>query len=146
MGSILVVGSAASLQLRARIVKAHEPMRVQAFPAQLAVERLDERIVGRLPWPREIERHAMRIGPEIQVARDEFTALVNAYALWIADGPANPLERTHDIFRAVAEPRINHRRELRKDIHHRQNTKLPARRQLVMDKIHGPDLVRSGCR
>jgi hypothetical protein len=55
-------------------------MRVQAFPAQLAVERLDERIVSRLPRTREIERHAMRIGPEIQVARDEFTALVNAYA------------------------------------------------------------------
>ena len=90
-------------------------MRVQAFPAQLAVERLDERIVSQLPRPREIERHAMRIGPEIQVARDAFTALVNAYALWIADGPANPLERTHHIFRAVAEPRINHRRELRKD-------------------------------
>lgn len=52
-------------------------MRVQAFPAQLAVKRLDERIVGRLAWPREVERHAMRIGPEIQVARDEFTALVN---------------------------------------------------------------------
>ena len=68
-------------------------MRVQAFPAQLAVERLDERIVSRLPRPREIERHIMRIGPEIQVARDEFTALVNAYALWIADDPANPLER-----------------------------------------------------
>jgi hypothetical protein len=64
MGSILVVGSAASLQLRARIVKAYEPMRVLAFPAQLTVERLDERIVGRLPRPREIERHAMRIGPE----------------------------------------------------------------------------------
>jgi hypothetical protein len=43
MGSILVVVSAPTLQLRARIVKAHEPMRVQAFPAQLAVERLDER-------------------------------------------------------------------------------------------------------
>ena len=60
-------------------------MRVQAFPAQLAVERLDERIVGRLPRLREIERHALRIGPKIQVARDEFTALVNAYAPWIAD-------------------------------------------------------------
>ena len=86
MGSILVVVSAPSLQLRARIVKAYEPMRVLAFPAQLTVERLDERIVGRLPRPREIERHDMRIGPEIQVARDEFTALVNAYALWITTG------------------------------------------------------------
>jgi hypothetical protein len=95
MGSVLVVVSAPSLQLRARIVKAHEPMCIQAFPAQLAVERLDKHIAGRLPRPREVERHAMRIGPEIQVTRDEFTALVNAYAPWIADGTANPLERAH---------------------------------------------------
>lgn len=51
VGSFLVVVSAPILHLRASVVKAHEPMRIQAFAAELAVERLDERVVGRLPGP-----------------------------------------------------------------------------------------------
>jgi hypothetical protein len=92
-------------------------MRVQAFSAQLAVER----IFSRLPRPREIERHAMRIGPEIQVARDEFTALVNAYALWIADDPANPLERTLDLSRFCAAPLITYCEAKETSHEHRQD-------------------------
>ena len=38
-------------------------MRVHAFAAQLTVERLDERIVGRLARAREVERHAPLVSP-----------------------------------------------------------------------------------
>ena len=34
-------------------------------------EHLDESIVGRLPGPAEVEGHAVRIGPEVEVAGDE---------------------------------------------------------------------------
>lgn len=44
----LVIVSSPILQLHLRVVKAHELVRVQTFCAQLAVEGLDEAVVGRL--------------------------------------------------------------------------------------------------
>ena len=63
--SLLVVVSTPSLAFSPRIVEAHEPVRVQAFGAELAVERFDEGIVGWLPWPREVERHTPMVGPQV---------------------------------------------------------------------------------
>ena len=45
MRSVLVVVSTPSLQFFLRVCKAHEPVRVQAFGPELAVERLDEAVV-----------------------------------------------------------------------------------------------------
>lgn len=50
-----IVVSTPSLQLFARIRKGQEPVGVQAFGPELAVERLDEAIVGRLARPREVQ-------------------------------------------------------------------------------------------
>ena len=47
MGSVFVVVPTPSLQFFLRVRKAHEPVRVQAFGPELAVERLDEAIVCR---------------------------------------------------------------------------------------------------
>jgi hypothetical protein len=69
--SFLVVVSTPSLAFSARIVEAHEPVRVEALCSELAVERFDERIVGRLPGSREVERDTTVIGPEIQIAGDK---------------------------------------------------------------------------
>lgn len=48
--SDLVIVSTPILHFRSRIVKAHEPVGVQALGAELAVEALDESIIGRLAW------------------------------------------------------------------------------------------------
>ncbi len=45
MRSLFLIVSTPRLQLFASIFQRQEPVRVQAFAAQLAVERLDERIV-----------------------------------------------------------------------------------------------------
>jgi hypothetical protein len=37
----------------------HEPMHVQTFRSQRAVERLHVCVVRRLPWPREVDLHAV---------------------------------------------------------------------------------------
>ena len=52
----LVVVSMPSLAFCPRLVEAQEPVRVQAFGPELAVERFDEGIVRRLAWPAEVER------------------------------------------------------------------------------------------
>jgi hypothetical protein len=52
----------------------------------------------------EIHDHVVGIGPKIQVARDELTAVIDPDRLWIADLPTYALERLHHIFPPVAEP------------------------------------------
>ena len=37
-----------------RVVKAHEPVRVQTFGSELALEAFNEGIVSRFAWPREV--------------------------------------------------------------------------------------------
>ena len=59
----LVVVSPRSVALRPRVVKAYEPVRVQALRPELPVQALDERVVGRLSRPGEIQRHAALICP-----------------------------------------------------------------------------------
>ena len=49
--TFLVVVSTPSLQLFAGIRKAQKPVGVQAFGPELAVERLDEAVVGRFARP-----------------------------------------------------------------------------------------------
>lgn len=65
----LVVVSTPSLQFLPRIAKAHEPVRVQAFRPEAAVDALDIGVVRPLPRPGEVHRHIMRIGAEIEGAR-----------------------------------------------------------------------------
>ena len=59
----LVIVSTPILHLCPCIVKAHEPVRIQALGAELAVETFDVAVVGRLAWSREVEHDALMIGP-----------------------------------------------------------------------------------
>ena len=45
-------------------------MRVQTFRPQAPVERFDEGVVGRFAWPREVQRDAPRIRPEIETSSE----------------------------------------------------------------------------
>lgn len=83
VGSFLFIVSAPILHFRTGVVKAHETVCVKAFAAELAIERFDKRIIGRLAGPREVEGDAFRVGPEIEIARDELAALMDANGLRI---------------------------------------------------------------
>ena len=61
-----------------------EDVRVQAPRAQPGVERLEARVVRRLPGATEIEYHILAIGPRIQGARRELRPpMFEAWATWI---------------------------------------------------------------
>lgn len=61
-------------------------MRVQALRPELAIERPDEAVVGRLAGPGELDDNALLIGPQIEITADELRALVNPDRRRIADG------------------------------------------------------------
>ena len=60
MGSDCVVVLTPFLHLRPGVVKRQEPVCVEAFASELAIERLDERVVGWLAGPGEVQLDGMR--------------------------------------------------------------------------------------
>ncbi len=142
MGSYFVVLPPPILQFPPGVVERQEPVRIQALRPQAPLERLDERVVGRLPGATEIERDVVLVGPQVEVSRDEFRSLIDPDGAGIADDGADPLERLDDVFAPIAQTRIDHRREPGEEIHHRQDPQLRPGRELVMDEVHGPRLLR----
>src|SRR5205809_4639624 len=93
----LVVVYTPSLAFSLRLVEAEEPVRVQTLGSELAVERLDEGIVRRLAWPREVERHVVHVGPQIELLAHELRSVVDADRLWITKLGGTAIKRFHDM-------------------------------------------------
>ena len=51
---------------------------IDALGPNFPVERLDKAIVGGLARPLKVERRAIHVAPEIEIARDEFRAVIDA--------------------------------------------------------------------
>jgi len=81
-------------------------MSVQTFRSEAAIERFDEGVIGGLAWPREVERNATLIGPQIEVARHKLGALVDPDRRREAHLPADPFEHVDDIDAAEREARV----------------------------------------
>jgi hypothetical protein len=122
-----------------------ETVGIQALHPEASVEGLDERVVGRLACATEVERDAVLVCPEIEIARDELGAQINPDLLRVASSLAHVLQGPDDILTAITEPRIEYRHVARVCIDDRQYTNLPSGRELVVDEVHHPSLVRS-CR
>ena len=97
MWAHLIIVLAPILYLLPGVIKAHEPMRVEALGTEASVERFNERIVRRCAWSREVERDVVRVGPEIQVARDELRALIDTNGLGIVRFSTNTVEGLDDV-------------------------------------------------
>lgn len=53
------------------------PVGVQAFCPQLAVDRIDEIVVGAPPRSGEVQCRVVDTSPEVDITGDEFTAIVD---------------------------------------------------------------------
>ena len=90
VGADLVVVPTPSIQLFPAVGKAHEPVRVQALGPELRIERLDEAVIRRFPGAREVQRDVVRISPQVEIAGDEFAAIIHADCTRVAARPAHP--------------------------------------------------------
>jgi hypothetical protein len=118
---------------------------VQALGPELTIERLDVRIVGGFAGPPgEVQDHIPLICPQIEVSGDELAPIVHPDHLRITQLLADPLKRLHNIVTTVAEPRIGGRRVAGMGIDDGQEAQFPDGGQLIVHKIHGPDLVGLG--
>lgn len=116
-------------------------MSVQAFRPELAVEPLNESVVGRLSRAGEVQGDRIGISPEIKVAGDEFAAIINPDRLGTAHLAADPFLRLDDILAAISEPSFCCRAEAKMGINDVQNAELVPKSQLIMNKIDRPDVI-----
>ena len=52
----------------------------EAFAAELAIEGVDERVVGWFAWRGEVERDVTLVSSEVEIGRDELAALLDRIA------------------------------------------------------------------
>src|SRR5580700_6841125 len=62
----------------------------------------------------------------------------------MAGRDTNPFQRRDDVFGPIAEPWIDDGREPAERVHDREHADLLTGGQLVMDEVHGPDLIGCG--
>lgn len=122
--AFLVIISTPSLQLFAGIRKGQEPMSVQALRPQLAVEGLDEAVVGRLARSWEVQGDVVGMGPQVEVSGDELAAVIHPDRLRIAGLPADAFQGLDDILAAIGEACIGGRAVARVGVDHGQDTQL----------------------
>jgi hypothetical protein len=115
---------------------------VQALRPQFAVGGLDETVIGRLARVGEIQCHIVGISPEVQTAGDEVTAVIYPNRLRRADLGKDRFKGLHDILVSVSEVEFVRRAEPGMGIEHRQDVELFVVRQLIIDAVLCPNLVR----
>ncbi len=93
-------------------IERQEPMLVQALDTKSTIERLDERIIRGLPWPAEVELHAVEVRPQIQAPRDDshgygypLTSAAGIAARRPADRTRSPCSSSHSFARSAVVPR-----------------------------------------
>lgn len=112
----LIVVSAPSLAFCARFVEAQEPVGVQAFGPELAVEAFDEGVVGRLARPGEVERDALHVRPQIKLLAHKLRSVVDTNRLRVAKLFRATFQRLDHIFATIAPAQTDGRRQSRERI------------------------------
>ena len=138
---MLVVVLTPSLQLIAGVRMTEEPMGVETLRSEAPIERLDECVVGWFPWPREVERNHMSVGPQAHVPGYELRPLINADGLGVAYLAADTIQCGDHVFIPVAEPWIENRDVSGARVDHGQDPDLPSRRELIMHEVHSPHII-----
>lgn len=122
---VIVIVSPA-FDLAASVLKRQEPVRIEAFVAEAAVERLDERIVGRFSGAREVHHDTVLVSPSIQQNGCELAAIVGLKACRCATLPAQLLNHRNDVVAAQLLVHANRQALTREVVDDRQCTQLAA--------------------
>ena len=114
--------------------------------SEFAIQALDEGVVGRFAWPAEVERDVVHESPQVEFLADEFRSIVETDGLGIAKPTTDTLERFNDIGATEALPHVDRRREPGEGVDGGEDTDPGSVEQLIVHKVHGPDMVGCGGR
>ena len=119
-------------------------MNLQTLGAQRPVERLHLGIVGRLPWPREVDVRLIVVRPQIHALTGELRSVVAEQQLRRSSHLPNRIQRSDHIFALQTLAYLNRQTLPCKHIQDRQSAKPPSIRELVGHEIQTPHLVGCG--
>ncbi len=119
-----------------------EPMGVEALVAETAVEGLDERVVGRLARPREIQCDLLLVGPAIHRQRREFRPVVRLDTGWKATLRPKTLRDANRILRSNLRRDFDRQTLLGEVVDDGERSEPSAIEQGVGDEVHAPTGVR----
>lgn len=76
MWSVLIVIDPPFFDAGTGVAHGQEPGGVETLLAQSAVERFDVGVVGRLPWPGEVQLNLVEVGPLVEEPPGELGAVM----------------------------------------------------------------------
>jgi len=104
---ILVVVVLPSLHLLFGIRQIIEPVYVETFIPQAAVERLDKCVIGRFARPRELQDDLVGVRPKIDQPAGELAAVVAVNTPWRTACRSDATQHGNDIHAAEALARLD---------------------------------------
>lgn len=131
MWTDLVVIDPPRLTFYPSVVQAQEPKSVEAFCSDTAVEGLGKGVVSRLARTAEVEDDTVGPGPQIQILRDKFWPIIQAYSLRPPMGGRNPIKGSYYVCATIAHPNIERWRHPAEVVDDGQHTDFAAVEQLV---------------
>jgi hypothetical protein len=100
-------------------------------------------VVGRLPGPCEVERHAVCVGPRVERLRRELGAMIHGDRARQAPRRAEPIEHYADAGAGDALDYLSDRTLATPLIDDGEDPKRAAVRELVVHKVHASALPRT---
>ena len=122
---------AASFNLGPRVVNRFEPVDVETFVPERAVEGLDEGIVGWLAGSAEVELHTVVMGPEIHHPPGEFATVVDEHARRGTTSANQRVANPNHIFAAQSGSHFDRQCFPAENVDDRQRPKLVTACELV---------------
>ena len=98
----LIVMPPPRLDLALRVRQRQEPVCVEAFVAQSAVEGLHECVVGRLAGPAEVDGDAVLVSPAVERLSDELWSIIDPDRLGRAAHERQPRHHRNDLLASNA--------------------------------------------
>ena len=138
----LIVFPPPLLDLPCCIGQADEPVVIETLVSEAPIEALDERILVRFARINEMQGHSVLVGPLIHGQAGELRPVVHDDLLGQSTRPGQVVQDARHTLTADRRRHFNVRTLPREIIDQRQATQPSASSQSVMNKIHGPALVR----
>lgn len=140
----VVVLSAPRFDLLPSVLERQEPMGVETLVPERAVERLDERVVGRTTRAREVERDPLLVGPPVKSSTAELTAVIRPYTFGDAMTGRELLQDGDDPLTLDALVGVDRQAFPRVLIDDRKGPEAPTVKECIRNEIHRPAIVLVG--
>lgn len=139
--SLLVVFPSPGLDLGAGVQQRREPVLVEAFVAQAAVEALDVGVLVRLAWLDQAQLNTALVRPRHHRLAAELLAVVSADHLWQTPCQRQPIQHPRYAVAGDGPLHLDRHRLVCGIVDDGQGLEHPALGGAVEHEVHRPDLV-----